>query len=599
MCASVPHTTAVAHTAGLDSGPLADAARVDAGALAYFYALGARTDMDAGCTAVAGHVNSHSEWGIPDGRAHTASGHADAAAGVPNPAASHQRAGRSTAIVDTDPNLIESACHWIEQRTIPLDRPFCFWRNVCGILRSWRHSHVTRYSIDDTIVAISTPLGEGGIGIVRLSGPDSQTILQQLVEPVSAPGGRLAPRHLTLGYVRNPTTGRVVDEVLASYMPAPATYTRQDVVEINCHGGIVAIRSVLELCLAQGARLAGPGEFTLRAFVNGRVDLTQAEAILDVIRSRTAAGLQVAVGQLAGRLSGEVRAARQRILEVQAHVVASIDFPEDEIPSIDMVRTLDEVHSALTNLLNEADRGIVYRQGVRTALVGRPNVGKSSLLNALLRTNRAIVTPVPGTTRDTVEETLNLQGIPLVLVDTAGLTSMARDPVEQMGIARSHEALTQADLILVVLDGSVALQPADWEILSLIGERPALLIVNKSDLPSAVPVDEVPVKWRHVVVSAKTGAGLPQAEAMIVDMILGGEVQSGDDARVSNPRHKAALSRARNSVGAAIDLCHAAMPADFIGIDLADALDSLGEITGETADEELLDRIFSEFCIGK
>ena len=459
---------------------------------------------------------------------------------------------------------------------------------------------MSQYSLDDTIAAISTPLGEGGIGIVRLSGPDSREIPSALFMLAGDQStDALRPRRLTLGHIADPTTGQLIDEVLVSYMPAPHTYTRQDIVEINCHGGIVSTRRVLELCLARGARLAGPGEFTLRAFVNGRIDLAQAEAILDVIRSRTDAGLQVAVSQLAGRLSSRVRAARDLLLQVQAHVVASIDFPEDEIPSIDVTNILEQVHTSLAGLLKVADRGMVYRQGVRTALIGRPNVGKSSLLNALLRTNRAIVTSIPGTTRDTVEETLNLQGIPIVLVDTAGLESDPRDPIEQMGIERSRAALQQADLVLAVLDGNAPLEPADHEMLDLLEEKSALIIVNKSDLDLVLDRRQLPSHLPQVVVSAETGEGLPLVEEAIIDMILGGDVSARDDVLVSNPRHKAALSIALESVSTALEGARAGTPVDFISIDLAEALDSLGEITGETADEELLDRIFAEFCIGK
>ena len=459
---------------------------------------------------------------------------------------------------------------------------------------------MTRYSLDDTVAAISTPLGEGGIGIVRLSGPESRHILQHIFQPAGDRGiDQIMPRTLTLGSVEEPASGQPVDEVLASYMPAPHTYTRQDVVEINCHGGIVPTRRVLELCLAQGARLASPGEFTLRAFINGRIDLSQAEAILDVIRARTDASLQVAVGQLAGGLSAEVRTARSLLLRVQAHIVAGIDFPEDEIPTVDVGANLEQVRCALDELLAGADRGIVYRQGVRIALIGRPNVGKSSLLNALLRTNRAIVTPIPGTTRDTVEETLNLQGIPVVLVDTAGLNSSPRDAIEQLGISRSRQALEQADLILVVLDGHVELQPADEDILALLGRKPCLIVVNKSDLPLVLDVQQLPTGLPHIVVSAQTGEGLMLAEETMLEMILGGDVQPRDDVLVSNPRHKAALSRALDCVRTAQEAHRAGVPADFISIDLAEALDLLGQITGETADEELLDRVFADFCIGK
>jgi tRNA modification GTPase len=456
---------------------------------------------------------------------------------------------------------------------------------------------VKSYIPDDTIVAVSTPPGEGGISIVRLSGPDSAAILGQLFAPAGR--GKLRPRRLTLGRIFDPRYGQPVDEVLVSFMPAPHTYTRQDVIEINSHGGAAPARRILELCLLHGARLAGPGEFTLRAFLNGRLDLAQAEAVLDVIRARTDASLRVAVGQLAGGLSRRIRSARHTLLGAQAHLVASIDFPNDEIPALDVAGALDEGQRVLAELLREADRGIIYRQGVRAAIIGRPNVGKSSLLNALLRVDRAIVTPIAGTTRDTVEETLNLQGIPVVLVDTAGLRASAPDPIEQLGIERSRAALQRADLALVVVDRSTPLEEADREVLGLLGRKPALLALNKADLPARLNMTELPAGRRCVAIAAATGEGLPQLEAALVEMILSGEVMASDDLLVSNPRHKAAIAGALESVEAARRGYAEGAPADLLSIDLAEALEMLGEITGETAGEELLDRIFGEFCIGK
>lgn len=455
------------------------------------------------------------------------------------------------------------------------------------------------YSLDDTIAAISTPLGEGGIGIVRMSGPASAAILRRLFHPAHQGKGAVQPRQLTLGHIIDPESGDPVDEVLASSMPAPHTYTRQDVVEINCHGGIVATRRVLELCLRAGARLAGPGEFTLRAFLNGRMDLAQAEAVLDIVRAHTDAGLQVALGQLTGALSRRVGAVRHQLMDVQAHLVGSIDFPEDEIPPVEVEPALEEVLQKLDELLRSADRGIIYRQGVRTAIIGRPNVGKSSLLNALLRANRAIVTPIPGTTRDTVEETLNLGGIPLVLVDTAGLVRAPHDPIEQLGIERSHAAFQQADLVLAVFDGNMPLQPQDEDVLGLIRGKTALLVINKADLARHIEVERMPADYPRAFVSALTGEGLPELENMIMEMILGGRVSAQNELLVSNPRHKGALSAAHQSVLSALQAYRGGTPADCVTIDLAEALDMLGTITGETADEELLDTIFGQFCIGK
>lgn len=455
------------------------------------------------------------------------------------------------------------------------------------------------YSLDDTIAAISTPIGEGGIGIVRMSGPE----VLPIVEKIFAWGrgkrpGALRSFRLHYGHIFDPESGEVIDEVLVSYMRAPHTYTRQDVVEINCHGGIVPLRRVLELVLREGARLASPGEMTLRAFLNGRIDLAQAEAVLDIVRARTEDSLRVALCQLEGHLSGEIHAIRARLLEVLAYLEASIDFVEDEIPFRDIVPDLEEATIRLQKLLSEADRGLIYRQGVRTAIIGRPNVGKSSLLNALLRTSRAIVTPIPGTTRDTLEETLNLRGVPLVLVDTAGIAA-TDDLVERLGIERSRQALSQADLALMVVDGSEPLAEADREIAALIGDKAAILVINKIDLPRALNgVDFLPHAPR-VEISALRGDGLDALEESILERIFGGEVWASEAPLVSNPRHKSALHRALEHVQAARRAHREELPDDFITIDLRAAVNALGEITGETVREDLLETIFANFCIGK
>ena len=457
------------------------------------------------------------------------------------------------------------------------------------------------YSLDDTIAAISTPVGEGGIGIVRLSGPDALAILQNIFLRGRKRSAirKLQPYHLTYGHVVDPETNQTLDEVLVAYMPAPWTYTRQDVVEINCHGGIVPLRRVLELCLRYGARLASPGEFTLRAFLNGRIDLAQAEAVLDIVRAKTAASLRVAVGQLDGRLSHEVHQVRAQMVDVLSWLEASVDFAEDEIPPRDIAPDLEKVQGRLERLLSTADQGIVYRQGVRTAIIGRPNVGKSSLLNALLRTSRAIVTPIPGTTRDTLEETLNLQGVPLVLVDTAGITADAEDVIERLGIERSRAALAQADLALMVVDGSEPLTSADHDIAALLENKPSLLVINKCDLPVVIDVDGFLPNLPRVRISALTGEGLDTLESAIVETVFSGQVLASDALLVSNPRHKDILQRAHDHVLAARQTHAQGLPADFVAIDLTAAVNALGEITGETLHEDLLETIFSNFCIGK
>jgi len=454
-------------------------------------------------------------------------------------------------------------------------------------------------SLDDTIAAIATPVGEGGIGIVRLSGPDAANILERLFVPASPlPGGRPQPRALHYGHIVDPATGHVVDEVLAAHMPAPATYTRQDVVEIDGHGGIVALRRILGLCLRHGARLAEPGEFTARAFLNGRLDLAQAEAVLDVVRSRTEVSLQAAVDQLAGRLSDQLRPLRARLVDALAYTEATLDFVEDEIPPQDIGQALEEVAAGLERLLAEAERGIVYRQGVRVAIVGRPNVGKSSLLNRLLRTNRAIVTDIPGTTRDTLEETLNLRGIPVVLVDTAGIQAEPDDPVERLGVERSRAALARADLALLVVDASQPVTDADRAIAGLVGGRPAILVLNKVDLPVHAEMDgdgSLPA----VRVSALSGQGLDALEETLVETVLSGKVAASEAPMVTNPRHKEALERALDHVRAAGAAHARGELAELLAIDLSAAVQALGEITGQTAGEDLVEAIFSNFCVGK
>ena len=442
----------------------------------------------------------------------------------------------------------------------------------------------------DTIVAISTPLGEGGIGIVRLSGGEACSIAQQLFS------GKLSDRQLSYGHVLDPKTGVVVDEVLVSYMAAPRTYTREDVVEINCHSGPLALQRILEISLASGARLATPGEFTLRAFLNGRIDLAQAEAVLDIIRSKTEAGLRLAVDDLRGRLSGAVNNIRAELMSVLAYLTAVIDFPEDEVEERDIVQPLRESLERLRELIAGADDGIVYRQGVRTAIVGRPNVGKSSLLNRLLGRDRAIVTSVPGTTRDTIEEVMNLQGVPFILVDTAGLLA-SNDPVESLGVERSRRAIQEADFVLAVIDASEPITEADKEIITSVGNRKSLLVANKADLPCKAEMRQLP--GEAVFTSAITGDGVSHLEQLMVNAVLGGEVVSSDALLVGNPRHKDALERAERHIAQALSASGEGMPEDFVSIDLTAAVSALGEITGDTVQDELLDMVFSQFCIGK
>jgi len=443
---------------------------------------------------------------------------------------------------------------------------------------------------DDTIAAISTPLGASGIGIARMTGPDALAIARRLFTR------RLRPGRLSYGHIVDPESREIVDEALASYMPAPHSYTREDVVEVNCHGGALPLQGVLALMLRHGARAALPGEFTLRAFLNGRIDLAQAEAVADVVEARTAAALRLAVDGLRGRLSTPVRALRARLVDLLAYLTARVDFPEDDVPRQDIAATINECSQQVRDLLANADAGLVFRQGVRTAIVGRPNVGKSSLLNRLLRENRAIVTPVPGTTRDTVEEVVNLHGVPFVLVDTAGIVE-SRDPVESLGVERSRRAIARSELVLFVVDASQELAPEDEAIARLLDERSVLLAANKCDLSRRARLAALP--WEPVTISALTGQGLDELELRMVRAALGGEAVASDQVLVTNPRHKDALERTARALQGGEEAAAGDAPEDLIAVDISAAAEALGEITGETVGPELLEAIFSRFCIGK
>jgi len=455
------------------------------------------------------------------------------------------------------------------------------------------------YSLDDTIAAISTPIGQGGIGIVRLSGPEALDIALCLFSPISSfDPANVEPYRLHYGHVVDPDSEDAVDEVLLSYMRAPHSYTCQDVVEFNGHGGPVPLQRILGLCLDQGARMAREGEFTLRAFLNGRLDLSQAEAVLDVISAKTDAALGQAVEQLRGRLSQQVVDVREQLLEILAYLEARIDFPEDDVPEQDIGPVLSEAKDDLEALLQEAAKGAIYREGVRTAIVGRPNVGKSSLLNTLLRTDRAIVTPVPGTTRDTLEETVSIDGVPFVLTDTAGIIE-TDDLVEQLGIQRARDSLARADLVLLVVDSSVAPSPEDERIADLVSQERSLVIVNKADLATRSDYAHLLPETRHVTVSALTGEGLEDLESILVKKVLHNGVSASANGGATSSRHRHLFRRALAHVEDAQKALAVGRPADLISIDVSEAIYALGKITGETASEELLEAIFSKFCIGK
>lgn len=452
----------------------------------------------------------------------------------------------------------------------------------------------------DTIAAIATPIvpQQGSVGIVRLSGPEAVAIAEQLFQ---APGRQAWESHRILyGRVCLPLTGEVIDEALLLLMRAPRSYTREDVVEIHCHGGIVPVQRTLQSCVAAGARLAQPGEFTLRAFLNGRLDLTQAESVADLVGARSQQAARMALAGLEGKLAQPLKALRENCLDILAEVEARIDFADD-LPPLDEAEIsarLQGVGAELDAILATADRGELLRDGLDVAIVGRPNVGKSSLLNAWSRSDRAIVTDLPGTTRDIVESHLVVGEVPVRVLDTAGIRT-SDDAVEQLGVARSRQAAARADLVLFVVDARAGWTPADAEIYAQVRDRPLLLIVNKTDLAPAATVAYPQEISRTVATAAARQEGIAALEAAILQFVRAGEIGAAGLDIAINQRQAAALVRARRSLDCLQETVTQQLPLDFWSIDLRGAIQALGEVTGEAVTEAILDRIFSQFCIGK
>ena len=456
--------------------------------------------------------------------------------------------------------------------------------------------------MEETIAAIATAYGEGGIGIVRISGPEAFAILSKVFQQTGS--SDIRARRVTYGKVIDKETGNTIDEALAIYMKAPASYTGEDVVELQCHGSVVSLRKTLSLVLRNGARLAEPGEFTKRAFLNGRIDLSQAEAVMDVVKAKTDRTFDVAISQLEGSLSGRINEIRVDLLDLLVNITVNIDYPDEDIEEMTyegLETSLSSIGDDIDKLLSTTGTGRMIREGLKIAIIGRPNVGKSSLMNCLLKESRAIVTEIPGTTRDTIEEALTVRGIPVFLTDTAGIRQTG-DVIEQIGIEKAKEAFNNADFIIDIIDGSSPLSEEDRSILEYIGDRKALILLNKKDVGTVViPTDIKDISPNSDIISTSllTGEGVDEIEDKIEELVYGGQIVQQASIMVTNVRHEELLRKGKQAIRDALALTERKEPLDIIEIDVRSAYDFLGEITGETVTDEILDEVFSRFCLGK
>lgn len=457
--------------------------------------------------------------------------------------------------------------------------------------------------MEDTIAAVATAYGEGGIGIIRISGEEALPILQEIFE-FHGDTDTFTSRRMTYGKIIDKEKNQIIDEVLAVYMKGPKTYTAEDVVEINCHGSMVSLRKTLALVLRKGARLAEPGEFTKRAFLNGRLDLSQAEAVIDMIRAKTDKSFDVAVSQLEGRLSLKVEEIRQKLLDLLVDITVNIDYPDEDIEEMTyekLEESIVETQDMIEKLLATSSTGKMIREGIKIAIVGKPNVGKSSLMNGLLKETRAIVTDIPGTTRDTIEEVLSIRNIPVYLVDTAGIRETS-DKVEKLGIEKSKEAFNQADFILFLLDGSRPLEEEDLQIMELLKERKSLVLINKRDLGEAISIEEIAAKLpasQVIEASLLKGQGITEIEDAVEDLVYGGEIVQKESMMVNNVRHIELLQQAVKSLTDALHMSEMREALDFIEVDVKNAYERLGEIIGETVSDDIINEVFARFCLGK
>lgn len=458
----------------------------------------------------------------------------------------------------------------------------------------------------ETIAAISTPMGEGAIAIVRLSGEEAFPIAEKLFQSISGKKISAEPTHtIHYGHIVDPETKEIAEEVMLSIMRGPKTFTKEDVVEINCHGGIVSVNRVLQLCITNGARLAEPGEFTKRAFMNGRIDLSQAEAVMDLIRAKTDRAMNVALGQMEGRLSKLIRNLRQEILETLAQIEVNIDYPEyDDVEEMTFKLLKEKstyVSQEIEKLLKTSGQGKILREGLSTVIIGRPNVGKSSLLNSLVHENKAIVTDIPGTTRDVIEEYVNVRGVPLKLLDTAGIRE-TEDIVERIGVERSRQVLKEADLLLLLLNYSDELTKEDENLFDAVEGMEVIVIVNKTDLPQKIDLERVrQLAQNHklITTSLVEEKGIEELEEAIAHLFFSGSIEANDMTYVSNSRHIGLLTQALNTIKEVQNGIEMGIPIDILQIDLTRTWELLGEITGDSVHDELINQLFSQFCLGK
>ncbi|HBT49572.1 MAG TPA: tRNA uridine-5-carboxymethylaminomethyl(34) synthesis GTPase MnmE [Caldanaerobacter subterraneus] len=457
----------------------------------------------------------------------------------------------------------------------------------------------------DTIAAVSTFPGEAGIGIVRISGDEALEIISKIFRPFRKKDIKSVKSHtIHYGHIVDPETGEVYDEVLVTVMRKPNTYTREDVVEINCHGGMVVSSKILELVLKHGARLAEPGEFTKRAFLNGRIDLSQAEAVIDIITSKTMLANRYAQKQLVGVLGQKMKDLKNKIMELLSHLLALIDFPEEDVEELEreeIKRRAKDILNDIEYLIASSESGRIIREGLKTAIIGKPNVGKSSLLNALLKQNRAIVTDIPGTTRDVIEEYMNIKGIPIKLIDTAGIRH-TDELVEKIGVEKSKEVLAEADLILFVLDASRDLTKEDYEIFDILSGKNIIFVLNKVDLPKKIDEEELKkLVGNGIIVEVSTveRTGLDKLESEIYNLVFKGKVSATEEEIITNARHREVLINAKKHMESVIEAIEKGYSEDLITIDVNGALNEIGKITGETATEDVINQIFERFCVGK